>query len=139
MNFLKHLINKQGFKVLLIIIVLDCIFGILRAIKQKKLNSNIGIDGLIRKSGMILSIIFLYGIDFIMNLDFIFFIPSSFKQIWNINNIGIGGLFSLLFIVFEFLSVFKNMTICRLPIPKKLQNYFEKILKEFTEEIKEDE
>lgn len=139
MNFFKHLINKQAFKVLLIIIVLDCIFGILRAIKQKKLNSNIGIDGLIRKSGMILSIIFLYAIDFIMNLDFIFFIPESFKQLWNINNIGIGGLFSLLFIVFEFLSVFKNMTICKLPIPKKLQNYFEKILKEFTEEIKENE
>lgn len=137
MNFFKHLINKQAFKVLLIIIVLDCIFGILRAIKQRKLNSNIGIDGLIRKSGMILSIIFLYAIDFIMKLDFIFFIPSSFKQVWNINNVGIGGLFSLLFICFEFLSVFKNMTICRLPIPKKLQNYFEKILKEFTEEIQE--
>lgn len=137
MNFFKHLINKQAFKVLLIVISLDCIFGILRAIKQKKLNSNIGIDGLIRKSGMILSIIFLYAIDFIMNLDFIFFIPSSFKQLWNINNIGIGGLFSLLFIVFEFLSVFKNMTICRLPIPKKLQSFFEKILKEFTEEIQE--
>ena len=35
---------------------------------------------------------------------------------------------------------FKNMIICKLPIPKKLQNYFEKILKEFTDEfIKKDQ
>lgn len=136
MNYIKNLLKNQGFKVLLIVIVLDCIFGILRAIKQRKLNSTIGIDGLIRKTGMVLSIVFLYGIDYIMNLDFIFFIPETIKNFWQIDKIGIGGMFSILFICFEFLSIFKNMIICKLPIPKKLQNYCEKILKEFTEEIK---
>jgi len=136
MNYIKILLKNQGFKVLLIVIVLDCIFGILRAIKQRKLNSTIGIDGLIRKTGMILSIVFLYAIDYIMNLDFIFFIPETIKKLWQIDKIGIGGMFSILFICFEFLSIFKNMIICKLPIPKKLQNYCEKILKEFTEEIK---
>lgn len=136
MNYIKNLLKNQGFKILLIVIVLDCIFGILRAIKQRKLNSTIGIDGLIRKTGMILSIVFLYAIDYIMNLDFIFFIPETIKNLWQIDKIGIGGMFSILFICFEFLSIFKNMIICKLPIPKKLQNYFEKILKEFTEEIK---
>lgn len=136
MNYIKILLKNQGFKILLIVIVLDCIFGILRAIKQRKLNSTIGIDGLIRKTGMILSIVFLYAIDYIMNLDFIFFIPETIKKLWQIDKIGIGGMFSILFISFEFLSIFKNMIICKLPIPKKLQNYCEKILKEFTEEIK---
>ena len=136
MNYIKILLKNQGFKVLLIVIVLDCIFGILRAIKQRKLNSTIGIDGLIRKTGMILSIVFLYAIDNIMNLDFIFFIPETIKNLWQIDKIGIGEMFSILFICFEFLSIFKNMIICKLPIPKKLQNYCEKILEEFTEEIK---
>ena len=136
MNYFHHLVNKSAFKVLIIVVCLDCIFGILRAIKQKKINSTIGIDGLIRKSGMLLSIIFLYAIDYIMKIDFIFFIPETVKELWQIDNIGIGGLFSLLFVIFEFLSVFKNMIICKLPIPKKLQVYFEKILNEFTGEIK---
>ena len=137
-NYVKILINNSGFKILLICIVLDCIFGILRAIKQKKLNSTIGIDGLIRKTGMIISVILLYMIDSIINLDFIFFIPEGIKQICQIDKIGIGSLFSILFIVFEFLSILKNMIICKLPIPTKLQKYFENILKEFTEEIKND-
>ena len=136
MIYIKNLLKNQGFKVLLIVIVLDCIFGILRAIKQRKLNSTIGIDGLIRKTGMILSLVFLYAIDYIMNLDFIFFIPETIKKLWQIDKIGIGEMFNILFICFEFLSIFKNMIICKLPIPKKLQNYCEKILKEFTEEIK---
>lgn len=137
MNYIKVLLRNQEFKILLIVIVMDCIFGILRAIKQRKLNSTIGIDGLIRKTGMILSIVFLYAIDYIMNLDFIFFIPETIKNLWQIDKIGIGGVFSILFICFEFLSIFKNMIICKLPIPKKLQNYCEKILKEFTKEVKE--
>lgn len=139
MNYFRNLINNTGFKILVIVVVLDCIFGILRAIKQKKLNSTIGIEGLIRKSGMILSVIFLYMIDSIINLDFIFFIPDTLKEFCQIDKIGIGALFSILFIVFEFLSVLKNMIICKLPIPRKLQKYLEKILKEFTEEIKENE
>ena len=123
MNYIKNLLKNQGFKILLIVIVLDCIFGILRAIKQRKLNSTIGIDGLIRKTGMILSVVFLYAIDYIMNLDFIFFIPETIKNLLQIDKIGICGMFSILFICFEFLSIFKNMIICKLPIPKKLQNY----------------
>lgn len=136
-EFFNLLVNNQSFKVLIIVICLDTIFGILRAIKEKELNSCIGIDGIIRKSGMLVTIIFLLLIDSIINIDLIGFLPDDLKNILNLDKIGISELFNILFIIFEILSVFKNAILCKLPIPRKLQNYLEKIMKEFTSEIKE--
>ena len=136
MNFLYSLINNDGVKLLIIVIVLDTIFGILRAIKEKSLNSCIGIDGIIRKTGMLISIIFLALIDSIVNIDLIGFIPENVKNVLQFGKVGISDIFNLLFIIFEILSIFKNMILCKLPIPKKLQIYLEDIMKEFTGEIK---
>lgn len=136
MNFLYSLINNDGVRLLIIVIVLDTIFGILRAIKEKSLNSCIGIDGIIRKTGMLISIIFLALIDSIVNIDLIGFIPENVKNVLQFGKVGISDIFNLLFIIFEILSIFKNMILCKLPIPKKLQIYLEDIMKEFTGEIK---
>ncbi|MBR2651931.1 phage holin family protein [bacterium] len=138
-NFLNFLIARNDVKVLITFIVFDTIFGILRAIKQKKLNSNIGIDGIIRKAGMLISMLFFSVIDFIMKIDFISFIPTELKEFLKLENVGISNLFILLFILFEILSVLKNMTLCKLPIPKKFQKFLEKLMKEFTKEIEEKE
>lgn len=138
-NFIFSLFNNSAIKVLAIFIILDTVLGILRAIKERKINSAIGIDGMLRKAGMVLSIFFFYLVDFVVQIDLIGFIPKETKTLININKIGIGDLFSLIFIIFEFLSVLKNMTLCKLPIPKKLQNFLSKLLKEFTQEIKEGE
>lgn len=137
MNFLYSLINNDGVKLLIIVIVLDTIFGILRAIKEKSLNSCIGIDGIIRKTGMLISIIFLALIDSIVNIDLIGFIPENVKNVFQFGKVGISDIFNLLFIIFEILSIFKNMILCKLPIPKKLQEFLENAMKEFTGEIKE--
>lgn len=137
MDFLYSLINNDGVKLLIIVIVLDTIFGILRAIKEKGLNSCIGIDGIIRKTGMLISIIFLALIDSIVNIDLIGFIPENVKNVLQFGKVGISDLFNLLFIIFEILSIFKNMILCKLPIPKKLQEFLENAMKEMTEEIKE--
>ena len=69
MEFIKNLINDNSIKILIIVIVLDLIFGILRAIKERKINSCIGIDGMIRKTGMLITIFFLILIDNIVNID----------------------------------------------------------------------
>ena len=137
MNFLYSLINNDGVKLLIIVIVLDTIFGILRAIKEKSLNSCIGIDGIIRKTGMLISIIFLALIDSIVNIDLIGFIPENVKNVLQFGKVGISDIFNLLFIIFEILSIFKNMILCKLPIPKKLQEFLENAMKEMTGEIKE--
>lgn len=136
MLFLQNLINQNEIKVLIIVIVLDTIMGILRAIKEKSINSCIGIDGIIRKVGMLLCIFFLSMIDYIVNIDLIAFIPETIKTFINLEKVGIANLFCIIFIIFETLSIFKNAILCKLPIPKKLQKYLENIMKEFTSEIK---
>lgn len=133
------LLNNDGMKVLIVVIVLDLILGILRAIREKSINSCIGIDGMIRKVGMIIVIVFLTIIDTIIHLDLIGFIPETIKETLKLGKVGISSLFNILFIIFEILSIFKNMILCKLPIPKKLQVYLENIMKEFTGEIKNKE
>lgn len=110
-------------------------FGLLRAIKEKGINSAIGIDGIIRKVGMLIAILFLSLIDNVVNINLIGFIPEDIRTYMNIDKIGIANLFNLLFIIFEALSVLKNMIKCKLPIPKKLQEFLEKALKEYTSEM----
>lgn len=112
-------------------------YGILRAIKEKKINSCIGIDGIIRKVAMLISIVILSLIDNIIKIDLIGFIPEIIKTTLNLGQVGISTLFIILFVLFEILSILKNMVLCKLPIPKKLQTQLENIMKEFTSEIKE--
>ena len=131
------LLNNDGMKVLIVVIVLDLILGILRAIREKSINSCIGIDGMIRKVGMLIVIVFLTIIDTIIHLDLIGFIPETIRETLKLGKVGISSLFNILFIIFEILSIFKNMILCKLPIPKKLQVYLENIMKEFTGELKE--
>ena len=78
-NFLS-LLNNDGMKVLIVVIVLDLILGILRAIREKSINSCIGIDGMIRKVGMLIVVVFLTIIDAIIHLDLIGFIPETIKE-----------------------------------------------------------
>ena len=138
MEFFNTLLNNDGVKILCIVIVLDTIFGILRAIKERCVNSAIGIDGIIRKVGMLVAIFFLALIDLIINLDLIGFIPETLKNYLSLGHVGICDIFDILFIVFEILSIFKNMILCKLPIPIKFQEFLENIMKEFTGEIKND-
>lgn len=139
MEFLKMLINNDLFRVLCIVISLDTVFGILRALKQRKINSCIGIDGIIRKVGMLISIVFLSLIDYTIHINLIGFIPELVRNALNFKDVGLSSLFIILFIVFETLSIFKNMVLCGLPINKKLQTTFQKIMNDFTGEIKEGE
>lgn len=133
-EYFRELAQNSCFKLLIIFVVFDTTFGILRAIRERKINSCIGIDGMIRKSGMILSSLFLYIIDRLIDINFLGFIPDSFLNLVGIESVGIGELFGILFIIFEALSVLKNMYKCKMPIPKKLNEWLEKVLTEFTKE-----
>lgn len=134
-EFIQSLLSNTTLKVLIIVIVLDTIFGILRAIKEKSLNSTIGIDGIIRKVGMLIAVTFLLAIDTIVHLNLIGFIPEDLRNFLNVKELGISEVFNILFIVFEMLSIMKNMILCKLPIPKKFQQFLEKVMNNFTNEI----
>lgn len=138
-EYYEIMVHNKGVQLLIIFIVLDVIFGVLRAIKERKLNSTIGIDGIIRKVGMIITISVSILVDMIVRVDLIAFIPESVKDVLGLSKIGVSMIFNILYIIFEILSIFKNMYRCKLPLPKKLKVFLEKMLKEFTSEIKEGE
>ena len=138
-EYYEIMVHNKGVQLLIIFIVLDVIFGVLRAIREGKLNSTIGIDGIIRKVGMIITISVSILVDMIVRVDLIAFIPESVKDVLGLSKVGVSMIFNILYIIFEILSIFKNMYRCKLPLPKKLKVFLEKMLKEFTSEIKDGE
>lgn len=135
---LELLTNNKSIQVLVIFIVLDVVFGVLRSFKERKTNSTIGIDGLIRKTGMLITIVVAIVLDKIANIDLIFFIPDKLKEALTIDKCGITLLFNSLYIIFESLSILKNMRKCGIPFPRKLNDFLEKLLMEFTSEVEDD-
>ena len=60
-EFLETLIQNNVFRIIIVMIIFDTIFGILRAIKERKINSCVGIDGMIRKARNVIFLIFLFS------------------------------------------------------------------------------
>jgi toxin secretion/phage lysis holin len=117
---------------------MDTVLGVLRAIREHKFNSCVGIDGAIRKVAMILSVVFLMFIDSMVKMDFLFMIPEEYLQYIGINRLGICELFCLLFILYEIVSILKNMTLCGLPVPTKIKMFIQRFLDDMTEELPEE-
>lgn len=139
MDKIITLLSSNSFvKILLIAVALDTILGVLRAIKEHKFNSCVGIDGAIRKAGMLLSVGFLMATDVIMHINVLSMVPEEYVQILGIDKMGICEFFSLLFILYELVSILKNMTLCGLPVPTKIKKWIQKFLDDMTEELPEE-
>ena len=126
--------NNIIFYLLITTILLDVFLGSLRALKEKKWNSTVGINGILRKTAMIGSSIFLIIIDSILKIDLLFFIPKEITNTLKLNEVGIFELFGIMFILYEITSILKNMVKCGLPIPKKIKTTIEKLLNNLTSE-----
>lgn len=139
MDKIITLLSSNSFvKILLIAVALDTILGVLRAIKEHKFNSCVGIDGAIRKAGMLLSVGFLMATDVIMHINVLSMVPEEYVQILGIDKMGICEFFSLLFILCELVSILTNMTLCGLPVPTKIKKWIQKFLDDMTEELPEE-
>lgn len=139
MDKIITLLSSNSFvKILLIAVALDTILGVLRAIKEHKFNSCVGIDGAIRKAGMLLSVGFLMATDVIMHINVLSMVPEEYVQLLGIDKMGICEFFSLLFILYELVSILKNMTLCGLPVPTKIKRWIQKFLDDMTEELPEE-
>lgn len=123
------------FILLLYAVLLDTVLGVLRAIKDHKFNSCVGINGTIRKVAMICSIVFLMVIDASVKIDFLFMIPEKYLNYVGLERLGICELFCILYILYEAISILKNMTLCGLPVPTRLKNWIQKFLDEMTDEL----
>lgn len=136
---LKLLTGNSFFEILLIAVFLDITLGVLRAIKDHKFNSCVGIDGAIRKVAMLLSVGVLMLVDIVMHVNVLFMVPDKYIQLFGIQKLGVCEFFCLLFILYEAVSILKNMTLCGLPVPEKLKNYIQKFLNDMTDELPKEE
>lgn len=136
-QMINNMTNNILLESLVIVIALDTLLGSLRAIKERKWNSTFGINGLLRKIAMLCSTALLIIIDYIINVDFIGFVPDDLIKYIGGVKVGISTLFAIIFVLYEFTSVLKNMLLCGLPVPKKLKDKIEEILKKYTTELQD--
>ena len=134
-NYINLVANNLFVQIVVIAIFLDTFLGVLRAIKERKFNSGIGIDGGIRKIAMIGCIAFLAVLDMSFTLNLLFMLPQEWISFLGINKLGLCEFFSILFILYEAVSILKNMVLCGLPVPTKLRDKVENFLDVMTDEL----
>lgn len=124
-------------RLLLIAVCADMIFGSLRAIKYRCMNSCIGIDGATRKAGMVASVVLFTIMDVILRVDLMHWLPVDIQNAMNsvgIVKAGVTELFAILYILYEAISVLKNMLLCGLPVPAGIREKLTSLLGKWTDE-----
>ena len=141
MEFVLEMTCNPFLRAAALAVVFDTIMGILRAIKERKFNSCIGINGAIRKVGMILSILFLSLADTIIGINLVGFIPVELWAKLGMEtpfHLGLAEFFAILFIAYEIVSILKNMTLAGLPV-KGLWKKVKDILSKYTTELPDED
>ncbi len=134
MEFIRTTANSTVIKLVILAIVFDTIFGVLRAVKEKKFNSCAGIDGAIRKVGMLISLVFMLAFDMLIKVNLIGFIPEEALNQLGLTSVGVAEFFALLYMAYEVVSIFKNMALCGLPV-KKVWAEVRAFLVKYTDEL----
>ena len=127
----KNAGNNPVVQLVIIAIVLDTLFGCIRAVKDKEFNSCFGINGAIRKIGMVVSIMALILVDRIVGFNMIGFLPEVVRSY-------LGESIGLLYIAYETVSILKNMALCGLPV-KALWKTVKRFLGKYTDELPDDD
>lgn len=141
LSFVDTMTHNSFFQAVALAIVFDTLMGLLRAVKDKRFNSCFGINGAIRKVAMVICILFLGLADKIIGLNLVGFIP---KDLWHIAGmqtpavIGLMEFFAMLFIVYEIVSILKNMALAGLPV-KGLWVKVKAFLSKYTTELPDDD
>lgn len=138
MEFIEMAAHNKLIELVVLAIVFDTIFGVLRAIREKRFNSCAGIDGAIRKVGMLISLVFMLAIDQLIKVNLIGFIPETVRTQLGLNTVGVAEFFALLYIAYEVVSILKNMALCGLPV-KKIWEKIREFLSNYTEELPDTE
>lgn len=99
------------FITLLIFIAIDYITGVIKAIYQKKLNSKLGLKGILKKLGYI----------------FIVMIATLFDYLIGDSTLAVRSLIIYFFISNEAISILENWALMGLPLPKKIFQVFESL------------
>lgn len=135
------LVNNIFVEVLFIAVCADMIFGSLRAAKYRCWNSAVGIDGAIRKAGMIASVLLFTIMDMLLHVDVLAWLPGDVRgvlEVVGVVKMGITELFCLLYILYEATSVLKNMLLCGIPVPAGIRAKLAAWLDNMTDETQVD-
>lgn len=135
-SFMEEIASSRIIIMVMWAIVMDTVFGVGRAIRDRKFNSCLGIDGAIRKISMVTSVIFLAVVDLMLQVNLISFIPTEIRKYFpaSIATIGAADFFGLLYIAYEVISILKNMTLCGLPT-KRIWRFAYGLLNKYTTEL----
>lgn len=134
-NFINSMSSNPIVKLFLIFLLLDVLLGSIRAIKEKNWNSTVGINGMLRKAGMICSILCLALADMVVNLNMLAFVPEKILNAMSLQRVGLCESFGIMFILYEATSILKNMAIIDIPVSKKLNKKIQELLKKMTSEL----
>lgn len=118
-------------------IAMDTFLGCLRAAKYHKWNSSVGIDGGIRKAGMLVSVFFLVLVDMLLHFNALALCGDEMQAVLaqgGVTNLGVAEFFCIVYIMYEATSILKNMLLCDLPVPAGLKDKLAHWLVEMTEE-----
>lgn len=142
-NYIGGYLTDSLISLLMILCFFDVMLGILTAIRKGDVNSTIGLNGIVRKIVIIVSLLFLHMIDILCGVNLISFFPQNIKD-WiqstlQINTVGIAGLFGTYIILFELLSILKNWEdATNIKIPQKLKRLLGKISSEVQKDDEDD-
>lgn len=134
-TFIDLIASNSLIKLLILAIILDTILGTGRAVKEHKFNSSVGIDGAIRKVMMLVSVGVLMVSDVIIHINAAAFVPESALKVIGLEKVGLCELFALLFVIYEAVSILKNMLLCGLPVPAKIRELLTAFLDNMTAEM----
>lgn len=134
-NFINDISNNPIARLFIILLFLDVFLGSLRAIKERKWNSTVGINGMLRKAGMIGTILFLALADNVMQFNLIKSIPEEILDVMPIKKIALCEFFGIMFILYESTSALKNMALVDMPVSKKFNKKIQEWLKKMTSEL----
>jgi len=134
MDFVNIAAGNKMIEMVVLAIVFDTVFGVLRAAREKKFNSCAGIDGAIRKVGMLISLVFMLAVDMLVKVNLIGFIPEAVRNQLGLTSVGVADFFALLYIAYEVVSIFKNMALCGLPV-RKVWEKIREFLGKYTDEL----
>lgn len=135
------LANNIFVDLLFIAVCADMIFGTLRAAKYRCWNSAVGIDGAIRKAGMVASVLLFTLMDMLLRVNLLSWLPAEVRNVMDavgVVKMGITELFCLLFILYEATSVLKNMLLCGIPVPAGIREKLAVWLDSMTDETQVD-
>ena len=124
-EFIEAAAHNKIIQLVVLAIVCDTVFGVLRAIKEKKFNSC---------AGMLISLVFMLAIDVLIKINLIGFIPEQARTYLGLDTVGVAEFFALLYIAYEVVSIFKNMALCGLPV-KKVWEKVREFLAKYTDEL----